>query len=507
MRGYRMGDEFLLPLDALPELGWSAGVATAGAKIFAENSTINLPTRLVGGKQCIPLREAVSQLGGVSSWNPGGYDVLQVASPLYNIEIKNGTLKVDSALAVKPTFSVIGSKKVVVDLEGARFTRDTHVDSDGSTNVSQFGPNTVRIVLNLDFVPNMPKVQLPSATKLNIDLKPESPIIVQKDPPKNEIPVKQDDPPKQGVDTVKPPVNQILQAEIPIFMDWENETASALAIRFQPGQWKGTASYRKPQSDILEIVLSNIHGEISQGLNLKSLAIKEVTSNWEDNNTVIRLKLSRAMGADISASATGVTLKLVRPKDSGGKLNGKVIVLDAGHGGHDFGSDYAGVFEKNITLPLTKYVRDALIEEGVTVIMTRNDDSFPQLEARPALANKNNADLFISIHANKPGSKSLTPSGSITFYHMGSAISKFLGECVHGELMKYKMLPDMGVRSDGTIYKNSGFAVLRLSKMPSILIETGFVTHPKDRKVIQSEEFGRALAKSVVAGLKTFYGQ
>ena len=513
LRGYRMGDEFLLPLDSVSELGWSAGSASAGVKIIAENSTLNLPTRQMDGKTCIPLRQALQQLGGLSSWNPGGYDILQVTSPINTVTVKNGTVNIDSALAVKATFSLIGNRKVVIDLDGAKFSRETIVDSDTSTSVVQYGPNTVRVVLNLDFNPNLPKTQLAPGAKLKFDFKPETVIAVH--PPKHDKTDKHEDTqkhddgkrPDEANQNTSPAVNPNEPIELPISLDWENETNTSLSIKFDQGRWKGGATCRKPEKDVLEIVMSNIAGTLPKGFKLHSSAVKDISVDQVGTTTVVRLKLKRAMGADITSSATGVVLNLIRPADTGGKLNGKVIVVDAGHGGEDHGTQTAGVQEKNITLFLSRYVRDALTAEGATVIMTRNDDSFPSLESRPALANKSRADIFLSIHVNEPGRGSHNdPSGTIAFYHIGSSISKFLGECVEAELAKANLLPALGAKSDGTLY-NSGLAVLRLSSMPSILIETGFLTNSKDRQVIQSDAFGKALAKSVVAGLKTYYGQ
>lgn len=505
LRGYRMGDEFLLPLENVSDLGWSASSANAGVKIVADDKTLNVPTRQVEGKTCIPLRQAVEQLGGLSSWNPGGYDVLQISSPIYNVTVKDGTINIKSALAVKSTISVIGSHKLVIDLEGARIQPDTKIDG---ANAVQYGPNTVRIAVNLDFTPDLSKALATPSTKLSFNLNPE-PIKPKEIKVKNPEPPQKDEPQKTNKpEDQKPTVDPSQPIAIPISLEWENETTSSLSIRFQPGQWKGAATTRRPDRDVLEIVLANLNGVLPDKLDLHSSAVKNVSARQEGTTTIVRLQLKRAMGADITSSATGVAINLIRPNDTGGKLAGKVVVIDAGHGGRDLGSSAGGAYEKNVTVFLAKYVRDALTAEGVTVIMTRSDDSFPELEARPALANKAHADIFISIHANEPGRGSNNnPSGTITFFHMGSSISKFLGECIHGEIVKSKLLPDLGVRSDGTIYKNSGFAVLRLSQMPAILIETGFMTNQKDRQMIQSEAFGKALAKSVVEGLKTYYGK
>ncbi|HLO98089.1 MAG TPA: N-acetylmuramoyl-L-alanine amidase [Fimbriimonas sp.] len=490
LRGYRVGDEFYLPLDVVTDLGWAATAESSTAKLYAENNILDLSIRQVAGKACFPLREAIQKLGGTTSWNPGGYDHLQISSSIYNVSVRAGMVTVESTLAVKPTVSLLGSSKVVIDLDGAKLPAGFKVDSDGNATVSQYGANAVRIVCNIGFAPNLPNQQLPSAAKLKIDL--TQPIGVQPSVPPEF--------PNQGV--APAPGTPF---ELPLKLDSENATNSSMSIKFAPGQWKGTAAYRKPEPDILEITLSSINCTLPQGFYLDSKAVKDISIRTEATNTVVRFKLDRAMGADVVATATGVTINLVRPIDTDGRLNGKVIVLDAGHGGRDNGATAGGAMEKNINLFLTRFVRDALTAEGATVIMTRNDDSFPSLESRPALANKSKADIFISIHANMPGSNS-NPSGTITFYHKGSAISKFLGECIHNDLASKKLLPNLGVKSDGTLY-NSGLAVLRLSKMPGVLIESGFVSNSKDRAMIQSKEFGEALAKSVVKGLKIYYGQ
>ena len=504
LRGYRMGDEFLLPLDSVSEIGWTATTANAGAKISTDTTTLNIPTRVVNGKTCIPLRQAVEQLGGISNWVPGGFDDLQVSSPVYNVTVKDGAFKITSALAVKPRISVIGTRRVVIDLDGARLAKDTRVEADGSTNVTQYGVNTVRIVTTLSEAPTLPKNLLEPGAALKFDLLPEPEPV--KEPVKTNNNVQGSE---SGTKTnpTPPTFDPSQPVEIPLTMDWENNTTSSFSIKFPAGQWKGYATCRKPEKDLLEVVLTNINGFLPKDFVEKSDQVKSITAKQVGTTTVLSFKLKRAMGTDITSSANGVSLTLVRPTDTGGRLNGKLIVIDAGHGGRDHGASAGGVLEKDINLFLSKYVREALAAEGATIVTTRTDDSFPELEARPALANKNHADIFISIHANEPGRGSNNnPSGTIVFYHSGSSISKFLGECIQNELAKANLLPNLGVKSDGTIY-NSGFAVLRLSTMPGVLIETGFVTNQKDRQVLLSDAFGKALAKSVVAGLKTYYGQ
>src|ERR1700748_85095 len=80
----------------------------------------------------------------------------------------------------------------------------------------------------------------------------------------------------------------------------------------------------------------------------------------------------------------------------------KTIVIDAGHGGKDPGSHGAYSLEKNVTLAITKKLRDALQDrmDGIKIVMTRTDDTFIPLDTRSQIANEHQGNLFISIHCN-----------------------------------------------------------------------------------------------------------
>ena len=82
------------------------------------------------------------------------------------------------------------------------------------------------------------------------------------------------------------------------------------------------------------------------------------------------------------------------------RLNGLKVVIDPGHGGKDPGAIFAGVSEKQVTLPISRKVIAKLEKLGVQAITTRSGDTYPSLDARASLANRRRADLFISIHAN-----------------------------------------------------------------------------------------------------------
>jgi N-acetylmuramoyl-L-alanine amidase len=207
----------------------------------------------------------------------------------------------------------------------------------------------------------------------------------------------------------------------------------------------------------------------------------------------------------------------------------KTIVIDAGHGGHDPGCQYGGAKEKEVTLKIALALGKKISEElsDVKVIFTRKTDEFVTLWDRANIANRNQADLFISIHCN--ANKNTEVSGTETFamglhkaesnlevsirendvilmeknyeeryegfdpnspethiilsLHQNAYLDKSidLASRIEKYFVKNKVNTSRGV-------KQAGFVVLWKTKMPSILIETGFLSNKNDRILLTSDE-------------------
>jgi N-acetylmuramoyl-L-alanine amidase len=214
------------------------------------------------------------------------------------------------------------------------------------------------------------------------------------------------------------------------------------------------------------------------------------------------------------------------------------IVIDAGHGGHDSGTLGAdGIEEKDVVLDvalrLGKLLHDRL---GAEIIYTRSDDTFIPLETRTAIANKAQADLFISIHANS--SQDATARGVETYYLNFTSDPSALdvaarenavgGQSIHqlSDLVKKITLKDKIEESrefasdvESSLYsglakgneglKNRGvkkapFVVLIGANMPSILAEISFVTNPKDASKLRQPEYRERVAESLYAGVARY---
>lgn len=492
VRGYRGGDDFLLPLDGVTGLSWSASRKGDKVVLIADGHTITLPVRKVGAAECISLKAVARELKAVTDWLPG-YDGFELMAPIDAISARDGKLKVDARLPVRASVSTLsGPPRVVVDLEGARYSRSTKIGLDPGATVQQYRPNTVRVVYELGAAPASPTLPAAPTEKIDLDFFPAAP------------PIQVDPSTTDPTTPVQPPVRPGTLIDLRLGVELEGPTSTLLSLGAATGSLKARPTIRKPQPDVLEIVLPGLAAQIDDPESFHSEAVTGVASEVVGKDTVVRLTLASAMGGEVWTDARGVSIQLLRPAIANGKVAGKVIVVDAGHGGRDSGCHGGGLLEKNLTLAMAKLTATELANLGATVLMTRKDDSYPTLDARSELANRNRADLFISIHINSPGGNSPI-GGTEIYYHMQNGISKLLGECIMAGMQQTAKLPNLGVKSDRKLYQ-SGLAVLRNSKMTAVLVEVGFITNARDRAKMTNAEFQRGTAKAIAYGVQKFLG-
>ncbi len=173
------------------------------------------------------------------------------------------------------------------------------------------------------------------------------------------------------------------------------------------------------------------------------------------------------------------------------KAQGAKVVVDAGHGGYDPGAIYDDRQEKDITLQISRKVKQYLEEAGVTVYMTRSEDRFVALAERVEVSNTIEPDAFVSIHANAlPTNPHM--EGLQTYYTHSK--SKKLALSVHQQLLDDVKMPDQRVRT-------ANFWVCKHSGAPAILIETGFMTCAKERRRLVDDNYQTELAKAIARGV------
>jgi len=169
-----------------------------------------------------------------------------------------------------------------------------------------------------------------------------------------------------------------------------------------------------------------------------------------------------------------------------------VVMIDPGHGGKDSGAvGIGGLQEKNIILPISQKLAQILQQNGVQVILTRKSDYFVSLQGRVDLAERANADVFVSIHTNSAGLQRPDVSGLETYYY-DSGLG--LARIVHNSILRSVNVRDRGVR-------RARFYVLRKSSMPSILVEAGYMTGREDIAKLRNPQYQNQMAEAIARGI------
>ena len=249
--------------------------------------------------------------------------------------------------------------------------------------------------------------------------------------------------------------------------------------------------------------------------------------------------------ATASSSANGQTLKTSNghskpaAKKSGAK---RIVMLDPGHGGIDSGAiGHKGSMEKHVVLAIAKNVRALLRSHGIDARLTRTTDTFIPLYDRVEIAHKHGADLFMSIHADGFTNPSAAGASVFALSNRGasSAMAKYLSDkenavdelagkkALDKDHLLQQVLFDL-VQTD-TI-KNSltlgshilkqikpvhrlhsrsteqaAFVVLKSPSIPSVLVETSFITNPSEEKLLGTTAFRQKIAKAIASGVISYF--
>ncbi|MBD2043540.1 N-acetylmuramoyl-L-alanine amidase family protein [Microcoleus sp. FACHB-672] len=175
-----------------------------------------------------------------------------------------------------------------------------------------------------------------------------------------------------------------------------------------------------------------------------------------------------------------------------------VVAIDPGHGGRDPGAvGIRGVREKDIVIDISRQVTQLLEEQGVQAIMTRTDDREVSLQARVQMAQRANASLFVSIHANAINMSRPDVNGIETYYY-SSGLG--LSRAIHKSILQSTGSRDRGVRQ-------ARFYVLRQTSMPATLLEVGFVTGAEDAARLSNAGYRTQMAQAIARGILQYIQQ
>ncbi len=170
-----------------------------------------------------------------------------------------------------------------------------------------------------------------------------------------------------------------------------------------------------------------------------------------------------------------------------------LVVIDAGHGGKDPGAtSYLGHLEKDIVLQIAKRVAANLRQRGVEVIMTRSDDTFIELEERAAIANRANADLFVSIHADSNHDR-LHQGFTLYIARSASEASRRAGRQLETAMSRIG-IPSKGLRT-------ADYRVLVRTQCPAVLVEAGFLSNPNEAAMLLDGGYQERIASAIADGI------
>ncbi len=418
--------------------------------------------------------------------------------------------------------------------------------------IAQFERGMTRVVLEVDDVAEYSAFLLPNPYRLIIDIHgkaQQKTLLAKNTPPPAPV--------KTSTETAKSQTPPVLTQSTP---EKPKQTPPSIAVNNPPAPVattkreteEGDAAEHAPEksADNSATKKSDPTKELTDPSAKTEVASKEVKATSQPTSAPISETVAPRKGSRKSKKAAADTEEVAsthtaEPTASGDRsliraLGLKIgkIVVDAGHGGHDTGTiGPKGLMEKDLVLDVALRLGKLLEKQlGAEVVYTRNDDTFIPLETRTAIANKQEADLFISVHANS--SRDASARGVETYYlnftsnadalevaareNAVSQKSVFeLQDLVKKIALKEKIEESREFASDvqhamstGLSTKNQAmrdrgvkkapFVVLIGANMPSILAEISFVSNPGDEKKLQTPEYRQKIAESLYKGVARY---
>ena len=190
-------------------------------------------------------------------------------------------------------------------------------------------------------------------------------------------------------------------------------------------------------------------------------------------------------------------------RQAGPRLRGKRIVVDPGHGGRDHGVTVAGVTEADLMWDLARRIEGRMAATGMEALLSRRENTCPTEAERAAFANRAGADLVLSLHVD--ANRSMHAQGLATF-HFGngsgntSTVGEALAGYIHRELTSRTALLDLGTQA-------RTWEMLRLTRMPAVRVEIGYLTNLGDRRRLLDPVFRDVVAEGILVGVKRLYLQ
>jgi N-acetylmuramoyl-L-alanine amidase len=213
------------------------------------------------------------------------------------------------------------------------------------------------------------------------------------------------------------------------------------------------------------------------------------------------LRALRQLGRKVTGGRPGLLREQERIRTAGPRLRGKRIVIDPGHGGPDRGVMVADVAEADLMWDLARRLEGRMAATGMEALLTRGEHSCPVEPERAEFANAAGADMLLSLHTD--ANRSMHAQGLATFHFgTGTGSTSTLGEAlaglIHRELVARTRMLDCGIQG-------RTWEMLRLTRMPAVRIEVGYLTHLGDRRKLLDPVFRDVVAEGILVAVKRLY--
>jgi N-acetylmuramoyl-L-alanine amidase len=240
--------------------------------------------------------------------------------------------------------------------------------------------------------------------------------------------------------------------------------------------------------DLIGAVFVPVKQDVSvNGTSVVAVRAAQFTATPPVTRVVVTLK--RKLNYVVSRSAGHLLVDLTT-----GSAQGHTVALDAGHGGRDPGAiGPTGLREAEVVLDVAQRVRDLLSQDGVRVLMIRDSDATVELDDRTRMAREGGATVYVSIHAN--ASTRAAVNGTETYYLTPQSLA--LAQMIQDELGAVLSIPSRGIRT-------ANFIVLRDNDVPSVLVETAYISHADDEARLRDQEFRQEIAEAVHRAIMRF---
>jgi N-acetylmuramoyl-L-alanine amidase len=213
----------------------------------------------------------------------------------------------------------------------------------------------------------------------------------------------------------------------------------------------------------------------------------------KDEEGIIALALDRVYELEESYEDGSLYLDFIDPHE----IYDRVIVVDAGHGGRASGASKNNIEEKNLNLAIVMDLKELLdaCPENIGVYYTRTDDANPTLDQRVQLANRSDADLFISVHCNANTTNNFSSMNGTEVLYSESDTSELSSE-MFAEICQNNVTEILGSRDLGLV-QGDRIYIVRTSEVPVALVEVGYITNRKELENLSSEDYQKLAAQGI----------